>query len=77
MSDLGDLLDTFTQRILTLEGRVDALERLEHGAWRGTSTGDFTTTTLPNPGDYGYQTTAGELQMNVGGSIRAVAVSAL
>lgn len=77
MSDLGDLLDTFTQRILTLEGRVDALERLEHGAWRGTSASDFTTTTLPNPGDYGYQTTANELQMNVGGSIRAVGMSAL
>lgn len=77
MSDVGDLLDAFTQRILALEERADALERLEHGAWRGTSASDFTTTTLPNPGDYGYQTTANEIQMNVGGSIRAVTTSAL
>lgn len=77
MSDVGDLLDAFTQRILALEERADALERLEHGAWRGTSASDFTTTTLPNPGDYGYQATANEIQMNVGGSIRAVATSAL
>ncbi len=64
-------------KLAALERRVAALERLEHGAWRGTSASDFSTTTLPNVGDYGYQTTAGELQMNVGGSIRAVGMGAL
>ena len=75
--DLADLLEALTNRIRGLSSRVDELERLEGGAWRGASSIDFTTTTLPSPGDYGYQTTAGELQINVGGTIRAITTGAL
>jgi hypothetical protein len=45
--------------------------------WRGSSASDFTTTTLPYSGDYGYQSTDTELQINIGGTIRAIATSAL
>lgn len=75
--DLDSLLDELTTRITTLAARVDDLERQEHGAWRGTRASDFSTTTLPNPGDYGFQTTDKELQINTGGIIRAIATSAL
>ena len=45
--------------------------------YKGTSAIDFTTTTLPHHGDYGFQTTDNELQMNCNGTIRAVAMAAL
>lgn len=75
--DVNDLLERMVARLTELEARIDELERLEHGAWRGTSATDFTTGVLINPGDYGYQTTDRELQMRVGGTIRAVGMSAL
>lgn len=74
MSDAGDLLDALTMRTLRNERRIDALERLESGAWRGASAVDFTTATLPNFGDYGYQSVTDELQMNVSGVIRSLAL---
>lgn len=75
--DVADLLETLTNEVLRLQARVDELERQEYGAWRGTKSTDFTTTDLPNPGDYGYQTTALEVQMNIGGTVRAITTAAL
>ena len=58
-----------------------AVRKLQIGTaarhYRGTSAADFTTTTLPHEGDYGFQTTDNELQMNCNGTIRAVAMAAL
>lgn len=57
------------------------LERLEAGAgashYKGTSAIDFTTTTLPRHGDYGYQTADTELQVNCNGTIRRLVMLAL
>ena len=69
----GNVLD----EIASLQQRVDALERLQFTNWKGSSASDFDTTTLPNTGDYGYQTTDDEVQINVGGEIRAISTSAL
>ena len=50
----------------------------EGGAhYKGTSAIDYTTTTLPHHGDYGYQTTDGEIQVNCNGTIRAISTAAL
>ena len=70
MSDLLRLVDA-------LKARIDILEGYRPTHYRGTSAADFTTTTLPRHGDYGFQTTANELQMNCNGTIRAVAMAAL
>ena len=40
--------------------------------YRGTSAIDFTTTTLPHHGDYGWQTADSELQINCSGVIKIV-----
>ncbi len=57
------------------------LLRVQRGAavrhYRGAQAGNFTTTTLPHHGDYGYQTTDNELQMNCNGTIRAVGMAVL
>ena len=71
--------------IIELAGRLRRVERqllqVQRGAavrhYRGTQAGDFTTTTLPYEGDYGFQTTDNELQMNCDGTIRATAMAAL
>ena len=65
------LLDALTRRIEQLEAQSEASH------YRGTSAIDFTTTTLPHHGDYGFQTADNELQMNCNGTIRAVAMAAL
>ena len=77
MDSINDLFDRITARLGRLDSRVGLLEAAEYTHWKGTSSSDFTTTTLPNPGDYGYQTSDNELQVNVGGTIRAIATSAL
>ena len=65
--------------IRRLEDKVEELEArdLPVKAYRGTSGVDFTTTTLPNYGDYGYQTADAELQINCDGTIRAVGITAV
>ena len=72
---MNDLL----KRLEELGRRLQRLERLElpREHYRGTSAIDFTTTTLPQHGDYGFQTADNELQMNCNGTIRAVAMAAL
>lgn len=71
MNNLIALLDALAKRI----------DRLEHSGdfshYRGTSAIDFTTTTLPHKGDYGYQTADAEVQMNCNGVIRAISTAAL
>jgi len=72
----GNVLD----QVADLRARLSALERANLGGgagWQGISTTDFDTTTLPSPGDYGYQTTDDEIQINVGGTIRAISTSAV
>jgi hypothetical protein len=67
-----------TRRITALERLVEYLTGQSGLArYRGTSASDFTTTTLPQHGDYGFQTVDNELQMNCNGTIRATAMSAL
>lgn len=72
---MNDLL----KRLEELGRRLQRLERLElpREHYRGTSAIDFTTTTLPQPGDYGYQTTDNEVQMNCNGTVRAISTAAL
>ena len=71
MNELLQVIDQLEKRI----------ERLEAGAgishYKGTSAIDFTTTTLPRHGDYGFQTTDKELQINCNGTIRRAAMSPL
>ena len=45
--------------------------------YKGAQAGDFNTTTLPHHGDYGYQTTNNEVQMNCNGTVRAITTAAL
>ena len=68
---------TIASRIIALEREIEALRNISFTKWRGTQAGDFTTTTLPRHGDYGYQTTDNEVQMNIGGTIRAISTAAL
>lgn len=72
-----ELFTEIVRRIATLERRVEDLEALHYTPYRGTSAIDFTTTTLPKKGDYGFQTTDNELQCNCNGTIRATAMAAL
>jgi hypothetical protein len=65
------------RQIDKLEARIARLERPLPSHYKGAQAGDFTTTTLPHHGDYGFQTTDNELQMNCNGTIRAVALAAL
>lgn len=55
----------------------DALDQLaDRIPYKGTDASDFTTGTLTDAGDYGFQTTDNELQFNAGGTIRAIATGA-
>ncbi len=63
--------------IKRLERRIENTDRGNPSPYKGTSAGDFTTTTLPHHGDYGFQTTDNELQMNCSGTIRAVSMATL
>ena len=65
------------QMLDSLERRLERLERPVLTHYRGAQAGDFTTTTLPHHGDYGYQTTDAELQVNCNGTIRAITTAAL
>lgn len=70
MSSLVQILDTLAKRL-------DRIEHRDFSHYKGTSAIDFTLITLPHQGDYGYQTTDGELQMNCNGAIRATAMAAV
>jgi len=65
------------REIQKLQRRVAALERMRYAKYRGAQAADFTTTTLPHEGDYGYQTTDNELQMNCDGTILKTTMTAL
>lgn len=69
--------DDLLTLVASLQARIADLESSEHSHYRGAQAGDFTTTTLPQHGDYGYQTTDNELQMNCNGTIRFVAMAAV
>jgi hypothetical protein len=72
------LIDGLTTAVLGVRRDVDELRRAEpQTAWKGTKTANFTLADLPNGGDYGYQTTSNEIQINVGGAIRAIGTSAV
>ena len=72
------MIDQETAAMLSaLQQRIAALESMEYSHYKGAQAGDFTTTTLPQHGDYGYQTTDNELQMNCNGTIRAVGMAAV
>ena len=60
-----------------LERRLGRLEAATFTHYRGTSPVDFTTGILPNHGDYGFQTTDSEVQMNCNGVVRAITTAAL
>lgn len=65
------------QALADLRRQVDDLTRIEYSHYKGTKGSDFTTTDLPQHGDYGYQTADNELQFNCNGTIRAVSTAAL
>ena len=67
---LQDLLDEFDRRL-------DRLESMRFTHYKGAQAADFNTTTLPHHGDYGYQTTDNEIQVNCYGTVRAITTAAL
>ena len=76
MTAINDLISGLVAAVSGLRRDVDGMQRLEpQSAWRGAKASDFTLADLPNGGDYGYQTTAQEIQINVGGVVRAVGTS--
>ena len=71
------VIQALVQRIAALELEVERLRTIEYGHYKGAQAGDFSTTTLPQHGDYGYQTTDDEVQMNCNGTVRAITTAAL
>jgi len=71
------LIEELVNKIAALEREVERLRTIEYGHYRGTQAGDFSTTELPQHGDYGYQTTDNEVQMNCNGTVRAITTAAL
>lgn len=65
------------QAIANLQAQIEALQAFEYTKYRGTKATDFTTTNLPQHGDYGYQTADAEIQMNCNGTVRAISTAAL
>lgn len=66
------------RRIKAIEDVLDQLATAaSYDNYRGTSAIDFTTTTLPQHGDYGFQTADDEIQVNCNGTIRAISTAAL
>ena len=75
---MDELLQRLSQEIKMMRRRIEELEASErNNNYLGISSGDFTTTTLPNHGDYGFQTTDNEIQINCNGTIRAITTSTL
>jgi len=72
------VIQELVSRLAALELEVERLRTIEGGAlYRGAQAGDFDTTSLPQHGDYGYQTTDNEVQMNCNGTVRAITTAAL
>jgi len=71
------LTQEMVRRIAALEHELEQLRGIEYTHYRGAQAGDFTTTTLPNHGDYGFQTADSEVQMNCNGTVRAITTAAL
>ena len=65
------------RRIERLERLVEAVSAMGYGTYKGTKAADFTTTRLAHHGDYGYQTTDNEIQVNCDGTVRAITTAAL
>ena len=65
------------REVQALRAQVQRMQTNPGSKYKGAQAGDFTTTTLPQHGDYGYQTTANVLQMNANGTIREVAMTTL
>ena len=64
-------------KIAELERRVSELEAaLEANPYKDEQAGNFTTTELAYPGDYGTQTNDTELQVNINGVVRAITTAA-
>lgn len=74
-----DLLEGMRRSFKDLFRRVAQLEmaggKSQH--YKGVSAIDFTTTTLPSNGDYGYQSADSEIQINCNGTIRSITTNAL
>ena len=73
MSAITELI----RQVKELRKDVERLQTSPRTKYKGAQAGDFTTTVLPRHGDYGFQTTDNELQMNCNGVVRAVAMAAL
>ena len=69
--------DDLWRAINDLKQQLTDLQAIEYTKYRGTKGSDFTTTDLPQHGDYGYQTADAEIQVNCNGTIRAISAAAL
>lgn len=76
MSEL-DVTRNLILRIDDCLRRIGRLETQEISPYKGTKAADFAVADLPQHGDYGYQTTDSEVQMNCNGVIRAITTAAL
>jgi len=74
-----DLLEGMRRNFKDLFRRVAQLEMagVKNQHYKGVSTVDFTTVTLPSNGDYGYQSADFEIQINCNGTIRSITTNAL
>ncbi|MBD3354323.1 MAG: hypothetical protein GF364_22765 [Candidatus Lokiarchaeota archaeon] len=68
------MIEDIIRELDDLDDRLDRLEARRDTHYKGTSATDFTTTTLPHHGDYGFQTTDEWLQMNMNGGVYEVGV---
>ena len=71
------LIQELVQKIAALELEIERLRTIEYSHYQGAQAGDFSTTELPSHGDYGYQTTDNEIQVNCNGTVRAITTAAL
>lgn len=71
----SSMIEELVARVARLEKA--AAKAYAYSPYKGTSAIDFTTTTLPHHGDYGFQTADSELQINANGTILKVALGAL
>ena len=66
------------RELADLRHRLEELEAImEASKYQGTQAGDLTTDDLTREGDYGFQSTDDELQMNCAGTILKTAMTAL
>lgn len=65
------------KRVAALEAQIEELKTHHYSVYKLAQAGDFTTTELGHYGDYGYQTTDQEIQINCEGTIRAITTAGL